>query len=250
MWFCDWEGSRGLERCSGSAFMVVILILSLRFRIAEASHLAVFHQNLSGAKRPFRYTVVKISRVPLDWFCSNLQGLCKKYYLVSQESFLNKKICWPFIYKILMKNRVKIFNKISQTCHLQKKKKKKQRLVAHCFGPSKIITSHLFLFKRDVSDNTLIRAWGFAENGISAKTTWRRHYWIFLLLNHMEASSINSLNNQKKNRWYLYSFSQKKIIEFLSFFCLWDAPLNGIAVNFFYLESALIMKVVLSILGK
>ena len=40
------------------AFMVATLILSLRLRIAEAGHLAVFHQNLSGDKAiPLQYLV-------------------------------------------------------------------------------------------------------------------------------------------------------------------------------------------------
>ena len=53
--------------------------------------------------------VVKISRIPLDRFCSNLQGLCKK--VLSSEPwklFWKKKIWSPFIYKKLMKNGVKI----------------------------------------------------------------------------------------------------------------------------------------------
>ena len=38
------------------AFMVTTLILSLRLRIAEAGHLAVFNQNLSGGKAvPLHY---------------------------------------------------------------------------------------------------------------------------------------------------------------------------------------------------
>ena len=48
VWFCDLGriSSVGLAQ----AFMVATLILSLRLRIAEAGHLAVFHQNLSGGK--------------------------------------------------------------------------------------------------------------------------------------------------------------------------------------------------------
>ena len=61
--------------------------------------------------------VVKISQVLLDRFCSNLQGLCKK---VLSSDPCEKKIC-SFIYKKLMKNGVKIFKKISNTCHLPNK---------------------------------------------------------------------------------------------------------------------------------
>ena len=46
--FCDLGriSSVGLAQ----AFIVAILIISLRLRIAEAGHLAVFPQNLSGGK--------------------------------------------------------------------------------------------------------------------------------------------------------------------------------------------------------
>ena len=56
VWFFDLEriSSVGLAE----AFMVATLILSLRLRIAEAGHLAVFHQNLSGGKAvPLQYTM-------------------------------------------------------------------------------------------------------------------------------------------------------------------------------------------------
>ena len=54
VWFCD------LRRISSTdlarALMVATLILSLRLRIAEAGHLAVFHQNLSGGNTvPLQY---------------------------------------------------------------------------------------------------------------------------------------------------------------------------------------------------
>ena len=54
VWFCDLGriSSVGLAK----AFMVATLILSLRLRIAEAGHLAVIRQNLSGGKAvPLRY---------------------------------------------------------------------------------------------------------------------------------------------------------------------------------------------------
>ena len=43
-------------------------------------------------------------------------------YLVSQKNFFGKKFYSPFIYKELMKNKVKIFKKITNTCHSPKKK--------------------------------------------------------------------------------------------------------------------------------
>ena len=48
VWFCDLGriSSVGLVQ----AFMVATLILSLRLRIAEAGHLAVIRQNLSGRR--------------------------------------------------------------------------------------------------------------------------------------------------------------------------------------------------------
>ena len=109
--------------------------------------------------------IVKISRVPLDRFCSNLQGLCKKVLFTEPGEFLWKKNC-SFIYKKLMKNGVKIFKKISNTCHLPKKK----RFLAHCFDSSKTKISHLFWFKRDVLDNILTTARGLTENGLPANT--------------------------------------------------------------------------------
>ena len=54
VWFCDLgrNPSVGLAQ----AFMVTTLVLSLRLRIAEAGHLAVIHQNLSGGKAvPLQY---------------------------------------------------------------------------------------------------------------------------------------------------------------------------------------------------
>ena len=56
IWFSDLGriSSVGLAQ----AFMVATLILSLRLRITEAGHLAVFHQNLSGAKAvPLQYII-------------------------------------------------------------------------------------------------------------------------------------------------------------------------------------------------
>ena len=49
---------KDLERWSGSGlYGLDILILSLWLRIAEAGHLAVFHQNLSGGKAvPLKYS--------------------------------------------------------------------------------------------------------------------------------------------------------------------------------------------------
>ena len=52
-------------------------------------------------------------------FVQIYRAYVKKYFLVSQ-SFVEKKIC-SFIYKKLMKNGIKIFKKISNTCHLSKK---------------------------------------------------------------------------------------------------------------------------------
>ena len=49
-------------------------------------------------------TVVKTSRVPLDQFCSNLQGLCKKV-LSSKPRELFCKKNYSFIYKKLMKKK-------------------------------------------------------------------------------------------------------------------------------------------------
>ena len=48
VWFCDLGriSSVGLAQ----AFMVATMILGLRLRIAEAGHLVVIHQNLSGGK--------------------------------------------------------------------------------------------------------------------------------------------------------------------------------------------------------
>ena len=55
VWFCDL--GKILIVGLPQAFMVATLILSLRLRIAEAGHLAVFHQNLSGGKAvPLQYT--------------------------------------------------------------------------------------------------------------------------------------------------------------------------------------------------
>ena len=59
VWFCDLGriSSVGLAQ----AFMVATLILSLRLRIAEAGHLAVFHQNLSEGKAvPLQYVIKTI----------------------------------------------------------------------------------------------------------------------------------------------------------------------------------------------
>ena len=44
--FCDLERTPSVGLAQ--AFMVATLIFNLRLRIAEAGHLAVFHQNLSG----------------------------------------------------------------------------------------------------------------------------------------------------------------------------------------------------------
>ena len=66
VWFCDLEriSSVGLAQ----AFMVATLILSLRLGIAEAGHLAVFHQNLSGV-RPSRYKTFSFYS---DYFFCNI----------------------------------------------------------------------------------------------------------------------------------------------------------------------------------
>ena len=48
--------------------MVATLILGLRLRIAEAGHLAVFHQNLSGAKAvPLQYIYVGFIRIVFNY---------------------------------------------------------------------------------------------------------------------------------------------------------------------------------------
>ena len=88
---------------------------------------------------------------------------------MSQESFFLNKICSCFICKKLMKNGVKIFKKISNTWDLQKN--------AFCFDSSKTI---IFIF--------------FYSRGIFWAIPWLPQ---FLLHNYTEASSINTLNNQK-----------------------------------------------------
>ena len=64
---------------------------------------------------------------------------------------------------------------------------------------------------------------GIVENGLPAKTIQLRHFWIFLVKNSVEDSSINTLNNQKiKSLTPLFVFFQKKkMIEFSVF------PLSG-----------------------
>ena len=62
VWFCN------LERISdiglAEAFMVATLILSLQLRLAETSHLAIFHQNLSGGKAvPLQYILSYTERI-------------------------------------------------------------------------------------------------------------------------------------------------------------------------------------------
>ena len=133
-----------------------------------------------------------------------------------------------------MENGVKILKKISNTCHLKKK-----RILAHCFDSSKTIISHLFGFKSNVLDNILITAKSLPENRLRARTTYLRHFWIFLLQNYMEASLINILNNQKKSLISL-SFSQEKLLNFSVFFLLfrWICPLkkSGPGLFFFVLH--------------
>ena len=51
----------------------------------------------------------------------------------------------------------------------------------------------------------LTTAGGLAENGLSEKTTKLRHFWIFLLKNYMEASSINTLSNHRI-KWLISLF--------------------------------------------
>ena len=57
VWFSDLERISSVGQAQ--AFMVATLILSLRFRIVEAGHLPVFHQNLSGGKAvPLQYAYI------------------------------------------------------------------------------------------------------------------------------------------------------------------------------------------------
>ena len=57
VWFYDL--GRILSVGLAQAFMVATLILSLRLRITEAGHLAVFYQNLSGGKAiPLQYIFI------------------------------------------------------------------------------------------------------------------------------------------------------------------------------------------------
>ena len=59
VWFCDLERITSVGLALG--FMVATLILSLRLRIVEAGHLAVFHQKLLGGKAvPLQH----IARIP------------------------------------------------------------------------------------------------------------------------------------------------------------------------------------------
>ena len=59
----------------------------------------------------------------------------------------------------------KIYKKISDTCHVQKKPP------GSLLDSSKIIISHLFWFQGGVLDNILTTARGLAEYGLSARTT-------------------------------------------------------------------------------
>ena len=60
------------------AFMVATLILSLRLRIADAGHLAVFHQNLSGGKA-----------VPLQYVCM--------YVYMWTFTLIQNNKCWIYL---------------------------------------------------------------------------------------------------------------------------------------------------------
>ena len=69
VWFCDLGriSSVGLAQ----AFMVATLILSWRLRIAEAGHLAVIHQHLSGDKAvPLQYS----NQFPFAWDFMRIYG--------------------------------------------------------------------------------------------------------------------------------------------------------------------------------
>ena len=61
--------------------------------------------------------VVKISRVPLNRFCSNSQGLCKKVLSSeARELFFKKK--FSFYLQKTDGKKIQISNKIWNTCHL------------------------------------------------------------------------------------------------------------------------------------
>ena len=103
--------------------------------------------------------VVKISRVPLDRFCLNLQGFCKKVLSSEPGEFFLKRN--SFFYS--QKNNEKWGHNFQKSFkHLPCSKKK--TLLAHCFDSSKTKISHLFWFKRDFLDNILIAT--HAKNGI------------------------------------------------------------------------------------
>ena len=61
------------------------------------------------------------------------------------------------------------FSKKFQTPAIFSKKKKK-RLLVHCFDSSKTVITHLFWFKRDVLDNILTSARNLTENGLPPQT--------------------------------------------------------------------------------
>ena len=130
-----------------------------------------------------------------------------------------KKKMFFFIYKKLIKNGVKIFKNISNPANRQKK-----RLLAHCFDFSKPIISHLFWFERDVLDNILTTAKNYITLPFSD-----------IFTSNWYESFFNKYFKRKTNRWYLYSFSQKKWLNFSLFLPFtWVSPLKQLNNKVFH----------------
>ena len=108
-----------------------------------------------------------VAKRPFDRFWSKLQGLCKKVlsYLVSQEAFF-----WQ------MAGVWNFFDNFDPIFHQSS-------------GTREILTT----------------ARSLVGNGLPAKTTQLCLFWIFLLQNYIEASSINTLNNKKKSLISLFA---------------------------------------------